>query len=114
MSTIEEHFERLFSLIGGLASATAKNTEDISRLESSVQSLVSVATQHSQSLELFQQRFEIHQQQFEQHQQRFDEHQQRFDEVISEIRRQGDDIRGLQTENRRILDQLINREGNNS
>jgi hypothetical protein len=90
MSTIDEQLERLITMVSGLATATEKNTHDISRL-------LNISTQHQQSIEA---------------------HQQRFDAVINELQRQGEDVRemqsevrGLQTENRRILDQLINREG---
>ncbi len=71
-------------VITHLTDLTEKNTQDISRLESSVERLVSVTQT-----------------------------------AVIELQRQGEDIRemqaevrGLQTENRRILDQLINREGN--
>jgi hypothetical protein len=40
-------------------------------------------------------------------------HQQNFNAVISEIREIQNEVRGLQTENRRILDQLINRNDDN-
>lgn len=38
-------------------------------------------------------------------------HQQNMEVVISRIDEMQSEVRGLQTENRRILDQLINREG---
>jgi hypothetical protein len=95
MSILDEDFSRLFSLVSSLANVTAKNTEDITRIETSVQSLVNVTSIHQQTLELYQQRYE--------------QDQQRFNAVLTEIQRQGDEIRGLQTENRRILDILINR-----
>jgi hypothetical protein len=106
MSTLDEDFSRLFSLVSSLATVTAKNTEDITRIEASVQSLVNVTSIHQQTLELYQQRYE-------QDQQRYEQDQQRFNAVLTEIQRQGDEIRGLQTENRRILDILINRDGEN-
>jgi hypothetical protein len=102
MSVLDEDFSRLFSLVSSLANVTAKNTEDITRIETSVQSLVNVTSIHQQTLELYQQRYE-------QDQQRYEQDQQRFNAVLTEIQRQGDEIRGLQTENRRILDILINR-----
>jgi hypothetical protein len=102
MSILDEDFSRLFSLVSSLATVTAKNTEDITRIEASVQSLVNVTSIHQQTLELYQQRYE-------QDQQRYEQDQQRFNAVLIEIQRQGDEIRGLQTENRRILDILINR-----
>jgi ABC-type transporter Mla subunit MlaD len=40
-------------------------------------------------------------------------HQQNFDAVIGEIQEIQNEVRGLQTENRRILDQLINRNDEN-
>jgi two-component sensor histidine kinase len=95
MSILDEDFSRLFSLVSSLANVTAKNTEDITRIEAAVQSLVNVTSIHQQTLELYQQRYE--------------QDQQRFNAVLTEIQRQGDEIRGLQTENRRILDILINR-----
>jgi hypothetical protein len=102
MSILDEDFSRLFSLVSSLANVTAKNTEDITRIEASVQSLVNVTSIHQQTLERYQQRYE-------QDQQRYEQDQQRFNAVLTEIQRQGDEIRGLQTENRRILDILINR-----
>jgi hypothetical protein len=98
MSTLDEDFSRLFSLVSSLTTVTAKNTEDITRIEASVQSLVNVTSIHQQTLELYQQRYE--------------QDQQRFNAVLTEIQRQGDEIRGLQTENRRILDILINQNEN--
>ena len=98
MTALEENFERLFSLVSSLATVTAKNTEDITRIETSVQSLVNVTTAHQQTLELYQQRYE--------------QDQSRFNAILTEIQRQGDEIRGLQTENRRILDILINQNEN--
>ena len=41
-------------------------------------------------------------------------HQQNFDAVIGEIREIQNEVKGLQTENRRILDQFINRSGGNT
>jgi ABC-type transporter Mla subunit MlaD len=87
MTITEEDFSRLFSLVSSLADVTQENTEDITMLESSAQSLFNTATAHQQD-------------------------QQHFNAVLTEIQRQGDEIRGLQTENRRILDILINRNEN--
>jgi ABC-type transporter Mla subunit MlaD len=47
------------------------------------------------------------------HQQTLDMQQQNFNAFLSEIREMQAEVRGLQTENRRILDQLINRDGGN-
>ena len=105
MANIEEDFSRLFSLVSSLAEITAKNTEDIGRTEAAVQSLVNVTSVHQQTLDLYQERHV--------------QDQQRFDAILLELRNQHADIqeiqaevRGLQTENRRILDQLINRNDN--
>ncbi len=105
MSTLDERLERLVTateshprMIGSLATVTEENTRQISDLRSSIASLVNVAEQHQRSLELQQHNFETQ--------------QQRFEMAISEIQHIGDGIRGIQTENRRILDQLINRDGN--
>jgi ABC-type transporter Mla subunit MlaD len=112
MSTIDERLDRLVSttefhtgMIANLATLTEDNTRQIADLRLSISSLVNVAEQHQQSLE-------VHQYSFEQHQRNFEQHQQSIDAAIAEIQRMGDEIRGLQTENRRILDQLINRNGN--
>jgi ABC-type transporter Mla subunit MlaD len=48
------------------------------------------------------------------HQQTLDMHQQNFNAVLGQIQEIQNEVRGLQTENRRILDQLINRDGNNA
>jgi hypothetical protein len=40
-------------------------------------------------------------------------HQQNVELVVTDIREMQAEVRGLQTENRRILDQLINRNGDN-
>jgi ABC-type transporter Mla subunit MlaD len=105
MSTIDERLERLVStaefhtrMIANLTTLTEDNTRQIAELRLSIASLVNVAEQHQQSLEV--------------HQHSFEQHQQNIDAAIAEIQRMGDEIRGLQTENRRILDQLINRNGN--
>jgi hypothetical protein len=40
-------------------------------------------------------------------------HQQNIELVVTDIREMQAEVRGLQTENRRILDQFINRNGDN-
>jgi hypothetical protein len=77
--------DRLVSSINSLAELSERNTRDISDLKSSVEGLVNVAQIHQQSFEV----------------------------VVTEIREMQAEVRGLQTENRRILDQLINRNGDN-
>jgi hypothetical protein len=88
----DDMLDRLVGSVASLAELSDQNIRSISRLETSVESLVNVAQQH----------------------------QQNFEMIFGELQRQGSDIRemqaevrGLQTENRRILDQLINREGDN-
>jgi ABC-type transporter Mla subunit MlaD len=101
----DDMLDRLVGSVANIAELTEQNTRNISQLESSVQGLVRITTQHQETLEQF---------------------QRNFDEAVIELRRQGADIRqmqvdvremqaevrGLQTENRRILDQLINQENN--
>jgi hypothetical protein len=106
MSTIDERLERLVTtseahtrMITSIAAISEDNTRQISELRSSIASLLNVGVQHQQSLELQRQSLELH--------------QQNFNAAIARIDRMGDEIRGLQTENRRILDQLINRENGN-
>jgi ABC-type transporter Mla subunit MlaD len=113
MSTIDERLERLVTtseahtrMITNIAAISEDNTRQISELRSSIASLVNVGMQHQQSLE-------SHQQSLERQQQFFDLHQQNFNVAIAQLQQMGDEIRGLQTENRRILDQLINRENGN-
>jgi hypothetical protein len=112
MSTIEENFERLFSLVGNLAEITAKNTGDITRIESSVQNLVSVSTAHQQTLELYQERYVQDQARYERDQERFEAVLDRIDRNSADIKEMQTEIRGLQTENGRILDRLINENEN--
>jgi hypothetical protein len=88
----DDMLDRLVGSVASLAELSDQNIRSMSRLETSVESLVNVAQQH----------------------------QQNFEMIFIELQRQGSDIRemqaevrGLQTENRRILDQLINREGDN-
>jgi hypothetical protein len=82
--TIDQQLERLLSVVSTLADVSQRNTRDITDLKTSVQGLVNVAQIHQQSLEV----------------------------VVTEIREMQAEVKGLQTENRRILDQLINRNGN--
>ena len=77
--------DRLVSTVANLAELTEQNTRSIGRQDENIDRLVNVSNA-----------------------------------VITELQRQGDEIRemqaevrGLQTENRRILDQLINRNGDN-
>ncbi len=81
--TIEQQLERLLGAVNVLADVSERNSQDLARLTSVVQV-------HQQTLEL---------------------HQQNFNSVLDEIREMQAEVRGLQTENRRILDQLINRNG---
>lgn len=77
--------DRLVSTVANLAELTEQNTRSIGRQDENIDRLVNVSNA-----------------------------------VITELQRQGEEIRemqaevrGLQTENRRILDQLINRNGDN-
>lgn len=81
----DEMLDRLVGAVNTLADVSEQNTQSIGRLESSVESLVNVS--HAIITELQRQGVEIREMQAE--------------------------VRGLQTENRRILDQLINRNGDN-
>jgi ABC-type transporter Mla subunit MlaD len=81
----DEMLDRLVGSINTLVDVSERNTRDISELKSSVDGLLNVAQIHQQSFEV----------------------------VITEIREMQAEVRGLQTENRRILDQLINRNGDN-
>ncbi len=81
----DEMLDRLVGSISTLAEVSERNTRDISDLKSSVEGLVNVAQIHQQSIEV----------------------------VVTEIREMQAEVRGLQTENRRILDQFINRNGDN-
>jgi uncharacterized phage infection (PIP) family protein YhgE len=98
--------DRLVQTVASIAELTEQNTRDISGLKVSVERLANISEQHQQSLEQ-------HQQMFTQHQQMFVQHQENFDRVVGEIQEMQSEVRGLQTENRRILDQLINRNDNN-
>jgi TolA-binding protein len=77
----DEMLDRLVSTVANIADLTEENTRSILQLDNNVDRLVNVSNA-----------------------------------VITELQRQGEEIRemqaevrGLQTENRRILDQLINR-----
>lgn len=77
--------DRLVSTVASIADLTEQNTRSILQLDNNVDRLVNVSNA-----------------------------------VITELQSQGEEIRemqaevrGLQTENRRILDQLINRNGDN-
>lgn len=82
----DDMLDRLVGSVNTLASVCEQNTHSIGRLEGSVESLVNVS--HAIITELQRQGVEIREMQSE--------------------------VRGLQTENRRILDQLINRNGDQS
>jgi predicted nucleic acid-binding Zn-ribbon protein len=85
----DDMLDRLVSTVANLAGITEQNTQSITRLDNNVDRLVNVSN-----------------------------------DIITELQRQGEEIRelrtdmlemqsevrGLQTENRRILDQLINRD----
>jgi hypothetical protein len=81
----DDMLDRLVGAVNTLANISEQNTQSIGRLEESVESLVNVS--HAVITELQRQGVEIREMQAE--------------------------VRGLQTENRRILDQLINRNGDN-
>jgi ABC-type transporter Mla subunit MlaD len=81
----DEMLDRLVSTVANIANLTERNTEGINRLSN-------IAELHQQTLDM---------------------HQQNFNAVIGEIREIQAEVRGLQTENRRILDQLINRNEDN-
>jgi TolA-binding protein len=81
----DEMLDRLVSTVANIADLTEQNTRSILQLDNNVDRLVNVSNA-----------------------------------VITELQRQGEEIRemqaevrGLQTENRRILDQLINRNDDN-
>jgi two-component sensor histidine kinase len=89
----DEMLDRLVGTVSNLAGLSEQNTRDISTLGESVNRLASIAELHQQTLDM---------------------HQQNFNAVIGEIREMQAEVRGLQTENRRILDQLINRNEDNN
>jgi hypothetical protein len=86
----DDMLDRLASTTTGLLTSVTdlseQNTRDISHLRSSIERLANIAEVHQQTLDL---------------------HQQNFNAVIGEMREMQAEVRGLQTENRRILDQLI-------
>jgi chromosome segregation ATPase len=112
MSTIDERLERLVAIteynvqqISGLRSTTethseqiAENTRQISDLRSSVASLVQIAARQSETLDVHRQTLEVY--------------RQNFEAVIARIDQNSAEIRGLQTENRRILDRLFGQQSN--
>jgi TolA-binding protein len=112
MSIQEEDFTRVFTLVSSLAELTAKNTSDISRTEDSVQRLVSVTTAHQQTLELYQESFQAVIERIDRNSEQIQQMQVDLREMQVDIREMQSEVRGLQTENRRILDQLINRDDN--
>jgi hypothetical protein len=73
------------STLINLVDLTVQNTRDISSLKSSVEGLVNLAQINQQNVEM----------------------------VIRQIDEMQSEVRSLQTENRRILDQLINRDNGN-
>jgi chromosome segregation ATPase len=77
------------SAITRLTDLTEVNTRSIGDLGASVQRLTALSEQHQTNLELI---------------------ATRVDQVVTRIDEMQSEVRGLQTENRRILDQLINRE----
>ncbi len=81
----DEMLDRLVGTVNTLADVAERNTRDISELKSSTEGLLNVAQIHQQNFEI----------------------------VIGQIQEMQAEVRGLQTENRRILDQLINRNDDN-
>jgi ABC-type transporter Mla subunit MlaD len=112
MSTIDERLERLVAIteynvqqISDLRSTTethsdqiAESTRQISDLCSSVASLVQIAARQSETIDLNRQTLEVY--------------RQNFEAVIARIDQNSAEIRGLQTENRRILDHLFGQQSN--
>jgi ABC-type transporter Mla subunit MlaD len=112
MSTIDERLERLVAIteynvqqISDLRSTTethsdqiAESSRQISDLRSSVASLVQIAARQSETIDLHRQTLEVY--------------RQNFEAVIARIDQNSAEIRGLQTENRRILDHLFGQQSN--
>jgi transcriptional regulator len=119
MSTIDERLERLVAIteynvqqISDLRSTTeahsdqiaenarqiVENTRQISDLRSSVASLVQIAARQGETLDVHRQTLEVY--------------RQNFEAVIARIDQNSAEIRGLQTENRRILDHLFGQQSN--
>jgi methyl-accepting chemotaxis protein len=73
------------STLTNLTDLTEQNTRSILRIEQTVERLAEVVEIHQQNMEM----------------------------VIGRIDEMQSEVRGLQTENRRILDQLINRDNGN-
>ncbi len=110
MSTIENQLERLVGMVSSLATVTEQNTRDISRLETSVERLANVSTIHQQNLEQHQRNFEIAMDELRRQGVDIREMQIDVREMQIDVREMQAEVRGLQTENRRILDQIINKE----
>lgn len=114
MSTIDERLERLVAIteynvqqISDLRSTTethsdqiAESARQISDLRSSVASLAQIAARQSETIDLHRQTLEVHRQTLE-------VYRQNFEATIARIDQNSAEIRGLQTENRRILDRLF-------
>ncbi len=112
MSTIDERLERLVAIteynvqqISDLRSTTethsdqiAESARQVSDLRSSVASLVQIAARQSETIDLHWQTLEVY--------------RQNFEAVIARIDQNSAEIRGLQTENRRILDHLFGQQSN--
>jgi chromosome segregation ATPase len=112
MSTIDERLERLVAIteynvqqISGLRSTTethseqiAESARQISDLRSSVASLAQIAARQSETIDVHRQTLEVY--------------RQNFEAVIARIDQNSAEIRGLQTENRRILDHLFGQQSN--
>jgi ABC-type transporter Mla subunit MlaD len=88
----DDMLDRLVGAVSSLSGLSEQNTRDISVLGQSINRLASVAELNQQALDM---------------------QQQNFNAVITEIREIQSEVRGLQTENRHVLDQLINRNGEN-
>lgn len=89
--------DRLVGAVNALTDLSERNTRDISSLGQSVTRLTNVAEQHQQNFEVI--LTELQRQSLE------------MREIHVEVREIQIEVRGLQTENRRILDQLIDQNG---
>jgi uncharacterized phage infection (PIP) family protein YhgE len=94
-----------------LTDLTEVNTRSIADLGASVQRLTNLSEHHQTNLEQLVTVSAQNQVSIEQLVQLTAQHEERFDRVLTRIDEMQSEVRGLQTENRRILDQLINREG---
>jgi uncharacterized coiled-coil DUF342 family protein len=133
MSTIDERLERLVAIteynvqqISDLRSTTeahsdqivenarqiVENTRQISDLRSSVASLVQIAARQGETLDMHRQTLDVHRQALDVHRQTLEVYRQNFEAVIARIDQNSAEIRGLQTENRRILDHLFGQQSN--